>query len=192
MSPASANEVLDFWFGDYARARWFAKDSVFDDEIRSRFGSAMTDAARGDLDTWAVDAGAALALVVVLDQFPRNAYRGKPAAFASDGKAREIAGLAIQRELDLATPLDRRGFFYLPFEHGEALADQERAVALFTRLVADSPAGDRAAADEELTYAVRHHDIIRRFGRFPHRNAVLGRVSTPEELAFLAGPGSSF
>lgn len=188
----AARDVLDFWFGDHARARWFAKDPAFDAEIRARFGAAIAAAAAGALDAWAADRDGALALTILLDQLPRNVHRGSPRAFEADGHARRIAGGAIDRGLDRAAPLDRRPFFYLPFEHGESLADQDRAVELFSRWAAEHAGAARAEADEELGHALRHREIIRRFGRFPHRNAALGRASTPEELAFLAEPGSSY
>jgi uncharacterized protein (DUF924 family) len=192
MPAISPSDVLDFWFGDHARARWFAKEPAFDEEIRARFGAAIAAAAAGELDGWAADPGGALALTILLDQLPRNIYRGSPRAFEADGRARRIAGDAIDQGLDRATPLERCAFFYLPFEHGESLADQDRAVELFSRWAAEHAGAARAAADEELGYALHHREIIRRFGRFPHRNAALGRASTPEELAFLAEPGSSY
>jgi uncharacterized protein (DUF924 family) len=191
MSQA-AEDVLEFWFSERAPVRWFASEPAFDDEIRSRFGAVVAAAARGDLDPWAATADGALALTIVLDQFPRNIYRGTPKAFACDGRALQVASGAIERQMDRATPLDRRMFFYLPFEHSESLPDQQRSVELFLRWAADHPAERRAYADDQMTYVVRHHEIIRRFGRFPHRNAVLCRVSTADEIAFLAQPNSSF
>src|SRR5262249_28851610 len=127
-----------------------------------------------------------------LDQFPRNLHRGTPAAFAHDARARRAAAAAIDRGFDLAAALDQRMFFYLPFQHSELLADQERSVALFTRWAADHPAAPRAQAEDQLSYAVRHHEIIQRFGRFPHRNRALDRTSTADELAFLTEPRSAF
>lgn len=191
-SPAA---VLEFWFGARARARWFATDPVFDDEIRGAFGAVIEAAARGDHARWADDRDGALALAILFDQFPRNLHRGSPRAFEHDARARAIADAAIRRGFDLATPRDRRLFFYLPFQHSEALVDQERSVELSTRWVADHADADpaaRAGATDELTYVARHREIIERFGRFPHRNAALGRPSTPAELAFLADPASSF
>jgi uncharacterized protein (DUF924 family) len=191
MAPP-ASEVLEFWFGEPARSLWFATRPAFDDEIRSRFGAVVAAAGAGELGPWAADSGGALALTIALDQFPRNIHRGTPAAFAHDGLARAVARRAIERGFDRAVPLDRRMFFYLPFEHSEALADQERSVALFARWVSEHPAERRADADDQMTYVVRHHEIIRRFGRFPHRNAILGRAATPDEIAFLREPGLSF
>ncbi|HEX8108315.1 MAG TPA: DUF924 family protein, partial [Kofleriaceae bacterium] len=187
-----ASEVLEFWFGEPARSLWFTTRPAFDDEIRSRFGAVAAAAAAGELDPWAASSDGALALTITLDQFPRNIHRGTPAAFAHDGLARAVAGRAIERGFDLAVSLDRRMFFYLPFEHSEALADQERSVELFSRWVSEHPDERRAHAGDQMTYAVRHHEIIRRFGRFPHRNAILGRAPTPEEIEFLCEPRSSF
>ncbi|HMG57591.1 MAG TPA: DUF924 family protein [Kofleriaceae bacterium] len=185
-------DVLAFWFSDQARPMWFSVRAAFDDEIRARFGALAAAAAAGELDGWAATGDGALALVIALDQFPRNLHRGTPQAFACDARAREIASGAIDRGLDLRVALERRAFVYLPFEHSELLADQDRSVALFEAWAAEHPAEQRAAADDTMSYAVRHREIIERFGRFPHRNAVLGRTSTPEEIAFLAEPRSSF
>jgi uncharacterized protein (DUF924 family) len=185
-------EVLTFWFADRARALWFSRSDAFDAEIRERFGATAAAAAAGELDAWGSDGDGALALIVVLDQFPRNLHRGSPLAFAGDARARAAASAAIDRGFDLAAPLDRRAFFYLPFEHSELLADQDRSVELFGRWVEAHPEDNRAGAEDQMTYAVRHREIIERFGRFPHRNAVVGRDSTAEEIAFLAEPGSSF
>jgi uncharacterized protein (DUF924 family) len=190
---ASANEVLEFWFSDRARPLWFEKDASFDADIRSRFDSVIAEAATGVLDRWLSSSDGALALTVVLDQFPRNIHRGSPRAFEYDARARAVADTAIRGGLDLAQSLERRMFCYLPFEHSELLADQERSVELFSRWAEDHGDGPlRVDADDQMTYVRRHHEIIRRFGRFPHRNAVLGRSSTPAELAFLDEPSSSF
>jgi uncharacterized protein (DUF924 family) len=191
MSPA---DILHFWFGAPGSATrgtqrevWFRKDPAFDEEIRRHFLIATEAAARGELDRWQSDRESALALVILLDQFPRNLYRGSPKAFAADAKAREVADAAMARGFDLTFPSCERLFFYLPLEHSEILADQERAVMLFKRLAEDDPA--RA---EAVPYALRHHEIIQRFGRFPHRNEALGRESTEAEIAFLKEPMSSF
>jgi uncharacterized protein (DUF924 family) len=157
-----------------------------------RFGGLSGVGLRGALDHWKTEAEGALGLVIVLDQFTRNMCRGSPRAFSGDRKARQVATHAIAHQLDAGVALDRRLFFYLPFEHSESLDDQERSVELFERWAAAHDAAGRPGADDELRYAHRHHEIIRRFGRFPHRNAVLGRTSTPAELAFLQEPGSSF
>ena len=182
MTEAAVEEVLSFWFAPTSRARWFESDKGFDREIEERFSSLIEAAARGELEPWVETPRGALALCILLDQFPRNVGRGTPRAFASDAEARRIADLALAAGLDRKLDAEERLFLYLPFEHSENLQDQERSVALFRGL------GDA----EQLDYAVRHRDIIARFGRFPHRNRVLGRDSTPEELAFLQQPGSSF
>lgn len=189
MSAAGPEGVLAFWFGGVAgddfksRNRvWFGKDEALDGAIRSRFAALHADAAAGRRTAWEADPRGALALVVVLDQFPRNMFRGTPEAFATDPLALAVAKRAIDRGFDrLLRPVERL-FLYLPFEHSEVLAEQERSVALVGTL------GDPGTLD----YAKRHRDIVARFGRFPHRNAILGRMSTPEEAAFLRKPESSF
>jgi uncharacterized protein (DUF924 family) len=157
------------------------------------FGDLTAAAAcgRGCTD-WAVSAEGALALVILLDQFPRNLHRGSPQAFAADPLARRIAAAAIAAGFDRATPWDRRKFFYLPFEHSEDAADQALSVELFAAWLVESPPERRAAAEDQFEYVLRHQEIIERFGRFPHRNVALGRVTTPEEAIFLQEPRSSF
>lgn len=188
-----AREVLEFWFGPLGhpergspRKAWFEKNVGFDEEIGRRFGARLDAAASGQLDGLAAFPDGALALCVLLDQFPRNLFRGQARAFAYDAKARDVARGAIERGFDLVLSPVERVFLYLPFEHSEDLADQKRAVTLFQSLPA------MPGRREYLDYAVRHRDVIARFGRFPHRNAALGRPSTPEEAAFLEQPGSSF
>ena len=159
--------------------KWFKKDTAFDDEIRTRFLETHEAAVAGKLSGWEQTAEGALALTLVLDQFPRNMFRGDARTFAADPLARAVAGRALARGFDRPMALSDRQFFYLPFEHSEMLADQERCCALF-----------RSTGDADLLkWAELHADIIRRFGRFPHRNAVLGRATTPEEQAFLDGGG---
>jgi uncharacterized protein (DUF924 family) len=171
-------EVLAFWRAA-GPDKWFEKNDAFDSDIRARFLATYEAAAAGRLAGWEDDADAALALVIVLDQFPRNMFRNDARTYAADPLARAVADRAIARAFDQRFPPIERRFFYLPFEHSENLADQERSVALC-----------RAAGDEEgVKYAEIHADIIRRFGRFPHRNRVLGRATTPEEQAFLDGGG---
>ena len=185
--------VLDFWFlsaehpsyGAFRR-EWFTKDPAFDDEIRRRFADVVDMAATGKLDDLARHARGALALIILLDQFPRNLFRGTPRAFAADARAREIADRAVRAGFDRALSAVQRVFVYLPFEHGESLADQDRCAALFAEL----PAANWRA--EAIEAGRRHREIIARFGRFPHRNEILGRPSTPEEIAFLREPRSSF
>jgi uncharacterized protein (DUF924 family) len=188
----SFQPVLDFWFDDRARALWFKQDPSFDAEIRGRFEALADEAAAGRLQDWIAAPDSCLALVIAQDQFPRNMYRGNPRAFATDPEARRAADAAIARGHDRAIPLDRRMFFYLPFEHSEAAADQRRSVALFRRWMEAHEGPARLKAEEQFVYVLRHEEIVLRFGRFPHRNPVLGRSSTPEEEAFLAEPRSSF
>ncbi len=173
-------DIIEFWQAA-GPERWFKKDAVFDDEIRQQFLAAHEAAAAGKLNAWEQSAQGALALLILLDQFPRNMFRGDARAFATDPLARAIAAGAIVRGFDSQVAAEMRGFFYLPFEHSEDLADQERSVAIYKAI------GDA----DGVKWAQVHADIIRRFGRFPHRNAVLGRVTTPEEQAFLDGGGFS-
>lgn len=175
---ASAAEVVTFWQAA-GPDRWFTKDDVFDKEIRERFFDTYEAAAAGKLSDWEQSAQGALALLILLDQFPRNMFRADARAFATDPLARAITAGAIVRGFDSQVPKELRGFFYLPFEHSEDLADQERCIAL-NKAIGDA---------ENLKWAEIHADIIRRFGRFPHRNAALGRTTTPEEQAFLDGGG---
>ncbi len=188
-----AQAVLDFWFTPesdpghgLARPQWFRKDAGFDDEIRARFGALHGNAASGGLEDWAGAPRSMLALLVVLDQFSRNLYREDARAFAQDARALECAKRVIDREWDLLLRPVERQFCYLPFEHSESLEDQDRAFALFSGL------GQFPETRDLAVWAEKHRAIIRRFGRFPHRNAALGRASTPEEKEFLAGPGSGF
>jgi uncharacterized protein (DUF924 family) len=176
-NPAPA-EILAFWRAA-GPDKWFEKDDAFDADIRARFLATYEVAAAGRLAAWEDDPDDALALVIVLDQFPRNMFRGDARTYAADPLARAVADRAIARAFDQRFPPIERRFFYLPFEHSENLADQERSVALC-----------RAANDEEgVKYAEIHADIVRRFGRFPHRNRVLGRATTAEEQAFLDAGG---
>jgi uncharacterized protein (DUF924 family) len=185
-------DILEFWFSERVRPLWFEKDAAFDDEIRARFGANAAAANVGDLDFWVRAADSALALVLLLDQFPRNIHRGTPRAFASDPRARAMAGTVVDRGFDRRTRPDRRFFFYMPFEHSEEAADQARSVTLFRHWVNEYEGAGRERALEMMKYVLRHQEVIDRFGRFPHRNAILGRESTAEELAFLAEPNSSF
>ncbi len=181
-TPDEAREVCGFWFSAEVRPGWWEKDADLDAEIRSCFEILYERAAAGGLADWEETARGALALVIVLDQFPRNMFRDSPRAFATDARARAVANRAVERGNDQGLGAEERLFLYIPFEHSEDLADQDRAVALIETL------GDQGFTD----YAHRHRDIIARFGRFPHRNRILGRVSTPDEEAFLESPGSSF
>lgn len=188
---ATPDAVLDFWFGSAGqrgakRAEWFRKDSAFDEEIRRQFLATVEAAAAGRLDNWRQNAQTCLALVVVLDQFPRNLFRGSGRAFAADAMAREVARHMLSKSWDQGLRPVERMFVYLPLEHSENLADQEQCHSLMLAI-----AGFAETADLHV-WAMKHLVIIRRFGRFPHRNAALGRESTTEEITFLAGPDSSF
>ncbi len=181
MPLPSPSDVVAFWC-DAGAAKWFAKDEAFDAAIRERFEAAHHAAARGELATWAVTWEGALALLLLLDQFPRNLFRGSAHAFATDPMALSLAKAAIAAGHDQQAPAELRVFFYLPFEHSETLADQDRCVALCTAL-------DAVSGTEWIKWAKLHRDIVARFTRFPHRNAMLGRESTAEELQFLADGG---
>ena len=192
MPVRTPDDLLHFWFSDLSRDYWFYKDAAFDAAIRERYEETLRAGATGQLDHWARTAPGALALAILLDQFPRNLYRGSARAFATDARARTIADQAIIRRQDQDTALDRRFFFYVPFEHSESLADQERSIALFQAWAEahDGQARDRAL--EQMRYVHRHAEIVERFGRFPHRNEALGRESTEAEIAFLREPMSGF
>lgn len=190
--------VLDFWFGpphaDAATraacaARWFAGEPAFDAAIAQRFAADVAAAARHQRDHWAATARGRLALILLLDQFPRHLYRGRAEAFASDRHALVLALSGIDAGLDRQLDTVERGFFYLPLEHAEDLAVQERCVGEFSALLAQCPAAWEARAAQFLDFARQHHDVIARFGRFPHRNAALGRATTAEERAYLDAGG---
>jgi uncharacterized protein (DUF924 family) len=191
---AQAQAVLDFWFGatddashGQPRKQWFEKSEAFDAQIRERFGALIERAIAGDLAHWSAAPQSALAQVIVLDQFTRNVFRGSARAFAGDVRALAAARALVDTGIDRALPGVQRQFVYLPFEHAEDIGAQNEALRLFARLERDAP-----EVGELLIWAQRHHEIIARFGRFPHRNAALGRSSTPEEIEFLKQPGSSF
>ncbi len=174
----TADDVLAFWFSDRARSLWFAREAAFDGEIRRTFAATYQAAAAGRLHAWEGSPPGALALVIVLDQFALNMFRGDARGFATEAEARRIAAQAIARGFDAALSDEQKGFLYMPFMHSEDLADQQRAVELY----------QRAGLQDNLHYARHHRALIRRFGRFPHRNAILGRQSTPEEQDYLAQP----
>jgi uncharacterized protein (DUF924 family) len=184
-------EVLLFWFGGPAERgkrhkRWFEKSDAFDAEVRERFLPLYEAAVAGELSAWKAEPQACLAFIVLLDQFPRNMFRGTPRAFAADPLALDAARHAVSRGYDRTMVPVERLFIYVPFEHSEALEDQLLACELTKSLEGFEETSDA------YRYAVAHRDIVQRFGRFPHRNAILGRPSTPEELEFLRQPGSSF
>lgn len=188
-TAAMIDDVIAFWFNQPPQ-RWFRPDPAFDDEIRTRFGALHAEAAAGGLEDWTAAPRGALALILVLDQFSRNLYRNDARAFAQDERATRIARELVDsgrlRELSIV----QRWFAIMPFMHAEDRELQRRGVALFEELVAEAP--DDAMLKTALDYARQHAAIIERFGRFPHRNEVLGRASTPEEETFLAQPGSRF
>ncbi|WP_266180615.1 DUF924 family protein [Dyella humicola] len=190
--PTTPKDVLDFWFDAAAEAVWFDNDQVFDARIRDRFGDVLEAAARGELDHWTATPGGWLALLIVLDQFSRNIHRSDARAWAADAKAQAMALAGIARGDDLRLSPLQRLFAYLPLEHAEDSALQQRSVDLFGQLLAQSPASEQVRYEDFLDYARRHRDVIDRFGRFPHRNAALGRTSTPEEREYLTRPGSGF
>ncbi len=175
--------VLEFWFGPGMKERWFKKDPAFDAEVRARLGVLQERAAAGEFGAWPGCAEGCLALIVLLDQVPRNLFRDAARAFATDAAAREVTVHALAQGFDAAFSQDQRGFLYMPLEHSESVEDQDLCLRL-TALLDENPAWRE--------WALPHRDIIARFGRFPHRNAALGRESTPEERAFLEQPNSSF
>jgi uncharacterized protein (DUF924 family) len=201
-ADSEPERVLSFWFGtldDLGRAddehsrRWWKKDPVFDQLIRQDFGVLHAEVSRGEHADWLESARGTLASIIVLDQFSRNIFRGTARAFSSDARALEWAAQGIDKQFDQSLRYDERLFLYMPFQHSEDLAMQERSVQLF-RSFRDSlePGTLRDRASEAVDFAERHHDIVRRFGRFPHRNAMLDRTLTAEEIEFLKQPGSSF
>jgi len=176
---STPREILQFWFSDRARPLWFEKDAGFDEEIRTRFGAMVHDSQMGGFEAWRSSPDGALALLLLIDQFARNIHRGEAKAYLGDARARDIAAEAIARGFDQRFAFPDRVFFYLPFEHCETPENQERCLALF-----------RALGDAEmLEWAQLHADAIRRFGRFPQRNAALGRATTAEEQDYLARGG---
>lgn len=200
-AASSVEDVLAFWFGEAAdevdvfaakSAQWFAKNADVDAEICARFGTLRESAIAGEIERWRPTAHGTLALIILVDQFSRNLFRDDARAFAHDSLARGWASAAVREGVDRALRPIERVFLYLPFEHSEALADQDRSVALFTALRDAAPSRLRDRYANFLDYANRHRDVIERFGRFPHRNAALGRASTAQELIFLDQPGTSF
>jgi uncharacterized protein (DUF924 family) len=185
MAAMQPRDVLDFWFNRDRKA-WFEKNPAFDEEIRSRFLPFYESAAEGRLAAWHGQPMSCLALVILLDQFPRNMFRGTARAFATDPIALAAANAIVDCGWDKAMSPDQRMFAYLPFEHSESLADQERCLVLMKEIATTLGTADLPE------WAEKHLVIIRRFGRFPHRNAALGRPSTPEEIEFLKQPGSGF
>ena len=198
---ASPESVLTFWFGAPGSAAevagrqgtlWFGKLSANDQAVTERFSDVLVAATAGQLDHWVRTPRSRLALVIVLDQFPHHIHRDQPQAFATDPQALALSldALAAGEDQQL-TPIERV-FLYLPLEHAESLAMQDVSVSLYEKLACEAAADERALFDNFLDYARKHRDVVARFGRFPHRNAILGRPSTPDELEFLKQPGSRF
>jgi uncharacterized protein (DUF924 family) len=190
---SQVQEILEFWFGkpndsDYGKSRqvWFIKNPEFDREVRSRFLPVYQQAAAGEVDDWKASPQGCLALIILLDQFPRNMFRGQPQAFATDPQALAYAKHAVTNSFDRELLPIQRQFIYLPFEHSENLSDQHQCIKLFSTLQ------EYPECVSGVDYAHRHFQVIERFGRFPHRNEILGRETTPEEAEFLQQPGSSF
>lgn len=179
-SLPSWQDVLEFWFSETGRVCWFNSTPQLDAQIRERFAALWETARNGAYDAWQDDAESCLALTIVLDQFPLNMFRGTSLAFASENQALAAAGVAVARGDQRSLPGERAFFLFLPFMHSENLADQDRCVALF----------EETGLTDGLRWARHHRELIRRFGRFPHRNALLGRDSTPEEIAYLDSPGA--
>lgn len=179
--PLTPGDIVTFW-SEIGPEKWFTVDPALDATIRTRYLETWVNAARGDYRNWLSSPRGALGYLILTDQFPRNMFRGESRAFATDRLARTAAVLATQREWDLRIPEPMRQFFYLPFLHAETVPDQDRGVCLILARMPETGA-------ENLLHARAHREVIRRFGRFPHRNAALGRTTTPEEAAFLEAGG---
>ena len=201
MAEHRPQDVLAFWFdgaGDdpsalEARNRvWFRSDAAFDQLIRTRFGALVEAAAEGELKLWKLSPEGTLALIIVCDQFPRNIFRSTPRAFALDQRAQALARDAVAQGLDRKLGIAERSFLYLPFEHAEDRDAQAQSLRCFTQLHADAPPALQAYTADALHWSQDHHDIVMRFGRFPHRNLVLDRVSTPAEIEFLAAGHNNY
>lgn len=182
MAARKAGEVLAFWFDELTPAQWFRRDSALDDEVRRRFAATLEAARRGELGDWRQSARGRLAEIIVLDQFSRHLHRDGPEAFAADDRALALAREAVAAGDDAALATRERAFLYMPYMHSESLAVHDESAQLFAQ----------PGLEDSLRAERRHRDILERFGRYPHRNAALGRRSTEEERAFLARPGSSF
>ncbi len=178
MAEDLIEEIIEFWFEEIDSSKWFLQDDTFDQELEQRFGESLIRAKRGEMDAWAGTARGCLALIVLLDQFSRNIHRDRAEAFAADEKARGLALTGIRQSLDLELSLEQRSFFYLPLRHAEDLETQRLGLRKTRELNAAGYGSDK--------YALSHLAVVERFGRFPHRNAALGRTNTPDEDAFLA------
>lgn len=199
--PAGARAVLQYWLGDVPlsnaralekRALWFTKSDAVDAEIAHHFGDEVAEAKAGELDHWEQTAEGTLALLILLDQFTRNIWRGKPESFSGDDKALALAKKALAQGRDAQVVSVARMFFYLPLEHAEDMACQNASVAAFEQLAEKADAQSRDFLKDTLVYAHKHREVIAQFGRFPHRNPILGRPSTPAEQVYLSQPGAGF
>lgn len=197
----SPETICEYWFGssdnDLEVAKqhskqWWSKNVEVDAEIKTRFASYLPRVVNGELDQWQESALGTLALILLTDQFPRNMFRGAAQAFAYDAIARNLCKQGLKKDIDQKLRPIQRVFFYIPLEHSESLADQEQCLQLFRQLANSAEPALQPTLTDYIDFAIRHRDIIERFGRFPHRNALLDRESTPAELAFLETPGSSF
>lgn len=173
-------DILKFWFSEPVCSHWFSSTPELDQTIGDRYESLWGQAGDGHLDHWMTTAEGCLALVILLDQFPLNMYRGEPESFQTEEQARSVAGFAIKRGFDESLEPVQRAFLYMPFMHSESLEDQDRSVTLY----------EQAGLSDNLAFAKHHREIVRQFGRFPHRNAILGRSSNPEELQYLVSEGA--
>jgi uncharacterized protein (DUF924 family) len=200
-SNGLANKIRTTWFGETLtdpsaigarQAFWFAPDPARDRALADEWSDVVDDAAAGRLDRMGRHATGRLALILLLDQFPRNIYRGQPRCFARDGRARYLMRDGMSRLMDLELSPTERAFFYMPLQHSEFLEDQESSVARYEQLLREVDTALRPEFEGFLEFALQHRDIVARFGRFPHRNAILGRLDTPEEASFLAAGGESF
>lgn len=195
----TSEQVLQFWFGKDWHTdplknsdQWFKKEAEFDQKISDQFKDLLPKIEKEQLEDWKQTPEGTLAFIILTDQFPRSIFRGQRASFAFDPYALKASKQGVQKEFDKKLPWIGRIFFYLPFEHSESIADQEQSVSLFEILLQETPPKYNDYMAEAFEYAARHWDVIKRFGRFPHRNAILKRASTPEELNFLKLPNSTF
>ncbi len=173
--PGIPQSIVEFWFSDKVRPLWFQSTPQFDAQLRESYELIWQQAAAGELDNWALTPVGALALVIVLDQFPLNMYRGDALCFSTEAKSREVAKQAIEQNLDVELTDEQKAFLYMPFMHSESMQDQDKSVSLY----------EAAGLADNLKFALHHRDIVRRYGRFPHRNKILGRQSTEVEQAYL-------
>lgn len=197
----SPDSILKFWFGESGNDAevasrqaelWWSKDAAVDAQVRERFELLVIKAGNGELDLWRSQSEGRLALILLTDQFPRNIFRGTPRSFEFDPMARSLCLDGLKAGMDRPLQLIQRVFFYMPLEHSEDREDQAHSVRLMRSLVDEAPAAQTDLFENYVNFALRHQEIIERFGRFPHRNRILGRTSTPKEIEFLTEPGSSF